>query len=161
MFKTKVYHTADQDAAARSYYRQHRNQLDKAMGTNPYYSNEDIFSDAVKASAAGTIRGSTTMGNIIQGVADAKMGIDPELKRAKKEGENRFAFGFGDLRKLNKRIPDGFKQADIDLASTEHMTGYWEIRNSSVIIVKIRSTQYSSTSPIEIYRYMDRTPLGI
>lgn len=161
MFKRKVYTPADQDAAARNYYKHHKKQLDKAMGANSYYSNEDIFSDAVKASAGGTIRGSGEMADIIQGVADAKMGIDPELKRAKKEGEDREAFGFKDLRKLNNRIPGGFKNADIDLSSTEHMTGYWEIRNSSVIIVKIRSTQYSPVSPIELYRYMDRNSLGI
>jgi hypothetical protein len=150
---------------AKRYYARNKKRIDSAIAEyrkshQTTATNEQIFTGMYKwGRDYGSVKTATKGANRL---VQRLRGVDVELLDAKTEGWHRAERGFGDLRKLNKRLNGQFvdysTKANDDNGSEFEVTGYYSIVGSNVVIAK---TIRRDPSPHEQYEYVERTAIGL
>ena len=147
---------------AREYYRKHKGSIDRAMNEarkegrlTTKLDNEQAFVEMSESLLLeqSSFAKKTTLNERLQGLVDEMKGLDPNIKKIKREAEGREEAGFDDLRKLNGRV----NGKEIEFNGPDGIIGYFEIANSEYVIVHRLDYQYSSKSPTNVYEYRRRS----
>lgn len=161
----------------KEYWDKHKDELEKlypAMNTRRgHMSSEDVFKSKMKYgldnfSWHSKKKAKQDIEDLIVKQTQGKMA--GELREAKRDASDR-PREFKDLRKLNGKInPNGFVDCNIDNGTSynplthatmhETIVGYWEISDSNYILCKVVAT-IDDDSPVEYYKYIDRTVIGV
>ena len=145
---------------AESYYDKHSKLIDKILDGKTTRNKKDVFVDMVEdlyGQNRSKYNSKSNLSEGIQGIMNELQGIDPNINKIKREALNREESGFGDLRKLNKRLSG----QEIAYNGPNNIVGYFDIKNSDYVIVHKLDYTFSATSPTDIYEYETRTNAGL
>lgn len=159
-FVNNIVKVEDAKEYADSYYDKHKKTIDKILDGRTNRNKKDVFIDLVEdlfGQNRSKYNNKSNLSEGIQGILNELQGIDPRLNKIKREALNREQAGFGDLRKLNKRVSN----QEIPYSGPDDIIGYFDIKNSDYVIVHKLDYTFSSTSPTDIYEYETRTNAGL
>lgn len=159
-FINNIVKVEDAKKYAEDYYDKHQRSIDKILAGRTDRNKKDVFVDVVEDLFDQNRSKYNSKKNLnagIRSVIDELQGIDPRLSEIKREALNREEAGFGDLRKLNKRV----SSQEIAYDGPNNIVGYFDIKNSDYVIVHRLDYTFSSKSPQDIYEYETRTNAGL
>ena len=159
-FINNIVRVEDAKKYAEGYYDKHQRSIDKILAGRTNRNKKDVFVDLVEDLFDQNRSKYNSKKNLnagIRSVIDELQGIDPRLNEIKREALNREEAGFGDLRKLNKRV----SSQEIAYDGPNNIVGYFDIKDSDYVIIHRLDYTFSSKSPQDIYEYEPRTNAGL
>ena len=159
-FINNIVKVEDAKEYAEGYYDKHQKTIDKILDGKTARNKKDVFVDMVEdlyGQNRSKYNSKSNLSEGIQGIINELQGIDPNINKIKREALNREEAGFGDLRKLNKRLSG----QEIAYNGPNNIVGYFDIKNSDYVIVHKLDYTFSATSPTDIYEYETRTNAGL
>ena len=159
-FVNNIVKVEDAKDYAEGYYDKHQKTIDKILDGKTTRNKKDVFVDLVEDLYSQNRVQYNNKGDLnegIQEIINELQGKDPKINKIKREALNREEAGFGDLRKLNKRLSG----QEISYNGPDNIIGYFDIKNSDYVIVHKLDYTFSATSPTDIYEYETRTNAGL
>ena len=159
-FVNNIVKVEDAKDYAEDYYDKHQKFIDKIMDGKTARNKKDVFVDLVEdlyGQNRSKYNSKSNLSEGIQEIMNELQGKDPKINKIKRDALNREDAGFGDLRKLNKRLSG----QEIAYNGPNNIVGYFDIKNSDYVIVHKLDYTFSATSPTDIYEYETRTNAGL
>jgi hypothetical protein len=159
-FINNIVRVEDAKKYAEGYYDKHQRSIDKILAGRTNRNKKDVFVDLIEDlfdQNRSKYNNKKNLNAGIRSVIDELQGIDPRLNEIKREALNREEAGFGDLRKLNKRV----SSQEIEYDGPNGIVGYYDIKNSDYVIVHRLDYTFSSKSPENVYEYELRVNVGL
>ena len=159
-FVNNIVKVEDAKDYAEGYYDKHQKTIDKILDGKTARNKKDVFVDLVEdlyGQNRVQYNNKSDLNEGIQEIINELQGKDPKFNKIKREALNREEAGFGDLRKLNKRMSG----QEISYNGPNNIVGYFDIKNSDYVIVHRLDYTWSSKSPTNIYEYETRTNAGL
>lgn len=159
-FVNNIVKVEDAKDYAEGYYDKHQKTIDKILDGKTTRNKKDVFVDLVEdlySQNRVQYNNKSDLNEGIHSIMNELQGNDPNLNKIKRDALNREEAGFGDLRKLNKRL-SGKETA---YHGPDNIVGYFDIKNSDYVIVHKLDYTWSATSPMDIYEYETRVNAGL
>lgn len=159
-FINNIVKVEDAKKYAQSYYDKHKKSIDKLLEGRTTKNKKEIFVEAVKDlfdQNRSKYNNKKNLNKGIKSIINELQGNDPRLDEIKREALNREEAGFGDLRKLNKRVSG----QEISYDGPNGIVGYFDIAGSDYVIIHRLDYTFSTNSPEDIYEYETRTNAGL
>ena len=160
-FINNVVRVDDAKQYAEDYYNQHKRAIDRLLEGKTTRNKKDVFVDMVEDlfdQNRSKYNNKKNLNAGIRSILDELQGIDPRLNEIKREAAGREEAGFGDLRKLNKKLS---KQEIPFEPGFDDIVGYYDIQGSDYVIVHRLDYTFSTDSPENVYEYELRVNVGL
>lgn len=145
---------------AATYYDKHKKSIDKLLEGRTTRDKKELFTDMIKDlfdQNRSKYNNKKNLNKGIKSVINELQGNDPRIDEIKREALNREEAGFGDLRKLNKKLSG----QEISYDGPNGIIGYFDIVGSDYVIIHRLDYTFSTNSPEDIYEYETRTNAGL
>lgn len=159
-FINNIVKVEDAKKYAESYYNKHKKSIDKLLEGKTTRNKKEVFTDIIEDLFDQNRSKYNNVKNLnkgIKSVVNELQGNDPRLDEIKREALFREEAGFGDLRKLNKKLSG----QEISYDGPNGIVGYFNILGSDYVIVHRLSYAFSSDSPEDVYEYELRVNAGL
>lgn len=158
-FINNIVKVEDAKKYAESYYDKHKKSIDKLLA-KATRNKKEVFTDFVEDLFDQNRSKYNNVKNLnkgIKSIINELQGNDPRLDEIKREALYREEAGFGDLRKLNKKLSG----QEISCKGPNGIVGYYDIKGSDYVIIHRLDYTFSTNSPEDIYEYETRTNAGL
>ncbi len=159
-FINNIIRIEDAKEYAKSYYDKHRKAIDKLLDKKTNKNKKAVFVDFIEDLFSQNRSKYNSKKNLnagIRSVIDELQGNDPRLNDIKRNALNREEAGFGDLRKLNKKV----QGQEIAYDGPNNIVGYFDIKGTDYVIIHRLDYTFSTKSPEDIYEYETKINAGL
>lgn len=159
-FINNIVKVEDAKKYAENYYDKHKKSIDKLLEGKTTRNKKEVFTEFIEDlydQNRSKYNNKKNLNKGIKSVINELQGNDPRLDEIKREASFREEAGFGDLRKLNKKLSG----QEISYDGPNGIVGYYNISGSDYVIVHRLSYAFSSDSPEDVYEYETRTNAGL
>lgn len=157
-FINNIVRVEDAKKYAQAYYDKHKKSIDKLINTSR--DKKEVFTDMVEDlfdQNRSKYNNKKNLNKGIKSIINELQGNDPRIDEIKREALFREEAGFGDLRKLNKKLSG----QEIAYDGPNGIVGYFDIAGSDYVIIHRLDYTFSTNSPEDIYEYETRTNAGL
>lgn len=157
-FINNIVKVEDAKKYAQAYYDKHKKSIDKLINTSR--DKKEVFTDMVEDlfdQNRSKYNNKKNLNKGIKSIINELQGNDPRIDEIKREALFREEAGFGDLRKLNKKLSG----QEIAYDGPNGIVGYFDIADSDYVIIHRLDYTFSTNSPEDIYEYETRTNAGL
>lgn len=159
-FINNIVRVEDAKKYAESYYDRHQKTIDKLLDGKTNKNKKAQFVDFIEDLFNQNRSKYNSKKNLnagIRSVIDELQGNDPRLNEIKRNALNREEAGFGDLRKLNKKV----KGQEIAYDGPNNIVGYFDIKGTDYVIIHRLDYTFSTKSPEDVYEYETKINAGL